>query len=250
VSATQHDALGVIADIHGNLAALEAVLADLERRSVRNIVNLGDCVSGPLWPRETLELLIARGFPTVRGNHDRWVFEQDPAEMSRIDRFAHTHLDAAQRAWLGALPLTHSAGEIFAFHARPDDDNQYLLEDVVGDRLFPASAETIEQRLAGHTHRFMLCGHSHLPNIVRLANGTTVLNPGSVGFPAYEDTDPSHISESGAPHARYAIIRDGAIELIALEYDHASAAARAAENDRPDWAQFLTTGRARSSTHT
>jgi predicted phosphodiesterase len=246
VSEPHREAFGVIADIHGNLPALEAVLADLARRGISDIVNLGDCVSGPLWPRETLDLLIARDFPTVRGNHDRWVAEQDPAQMSRIDRFAHTHLDDTHRAWLRALPLTRSFGDILAFHARPDDDNEYLLEDIVADRLFPATAAVIEQRLAGHTHRLMLCGHSHLPNIVRLANGTTVLNPGSVGFPAYEDTDPTHISESAAPHARYAILRDGAIEMIALEYDHASAAARAAANDRPDWAHFLTTGRARS----
>ena len=55
--------LAVIADIHGNLPALEAVLADIERRGADRIVNLGDCVSGPLWPRETMDLLDTLGLP-------------------------------------------------------------------------------------------------------------------------------------------------------------------------------------------
>ena len=66
--------IAVIADIHGNILALEAVLADLARRGgADRVVNLGDCVSGPLWPRETMERLEALGWPTVRGNHDRRV---------------------------------------------------------------------------------------------------------------------------------------------------------------------------------
>jgi hypothetical protein len=60
--------LAVISDIHANLAALEAVLDDIETKSPDAIINLGDCVSGPLWPRETVELLEARGIPSVRGN--------------------------------------------------------------------------------------------------------------------------------------------------------------------------------------
>ncbi len=67
--------LAVIADIHGNHLALEAVLADIDRRGLRAIVNLGDVVSGPLWPAETVELVRSRGIPTVRGNHDRWAAE-------------------------------------------------------------------------------------------------------------------------------------------------------------------------------
>lgn len=242
--------LGVIADIHANLPALEAVLADLDRRGITRIVNLGDCVSGPFWPRETAELLMARDFPTVRGNHDRWMAEEDPAEMSRTDRYASAQLTEKQRAWLAALPMTLTFGDAFLFHARPTDDNHYLLEEVIGERLLPAPAELVEHRLAGLPHPLMLCGHSHLPSIVSLASGATVLNPGSVGLPAYIDTEPPHISESGTPHARYAIVQDGAIELIALDYDHPSAARRAMENDRPDWAHFVTTGRAARSQKT
>ena len=65
--------LAVISDIHGNLRALEAVLADIKGRAVDATVNLGDLAAGPLWPRETVELLDTLGLPTVRGNHDRWM---------------------------------------------------------------------------------------------------------------------------------------------------------------------------------
>ncbi|MGC2300907.1 MAG: metallophosphoesterase, partial [Acidobacteriaceae bacterium] len=65
--------IAVIADIHGNLPALEAVLADIQQRNTDRTINLGDCVSGPLWPREVCNLFMASSGLTIRGNHDRWV---------------------------------------------------------------------------------------------------------------------------------------------------------------------------------
>ena len=122
--------LAVIADIHGNSLALHAVLDDIARRGIGFMCNLGDCVSGPLWPRETLALLQATAIPTVRGNHDRWVAEGGGGAS---DAFARDDLDPAQVARLGALPLTlEVAPGVLAFHARPGDDNAYLLEDAVG----------------------------------------------------------------------------------------------------------------------
>jgi predicted phosphodiesterase len=70
--------IAVIADIHGNLPALEAVLADIRRRDIDRTMNLGDCVSGPLWPREVCDLLMDRDDLIIRGNHDRWVSGPDP----------------------------------------------------------------------------------------------------------------------------------------------------------------------------
>src|SRR5262249_60108348 len=84
--------LAVIADTHGNLPALEAVLADIERRGITRIVDLGDCVAGPLWPRETSEGLTARGFPTVRGNHGRWGAPVPPAGMGLAHRYTYIRL--------------------------------------------------------------------------------------------------------------------------------------------------------------
>jgi predicted phosphodiesterase len=228
--------LAVISDIHGNLPALEAVLADIERRGVTEIVNLGDCVLGPLWPRETCALLMASGFPTVRGNTDRAVATLAPADMMPLQRYTFGQLEEAQRRWLGALPATLRPDQgVLAVHGCPDDDNRYLLEDMEQGRLVRATAKTIAQRLGSTDAALVLCGHSHQQHMVRLPGGPLVLNPGSVG-----------LSEVGTPHARYALVRrdNGAmnIDLVALEYDHASAAKRAAANDNPRWAHVLETG--------
>jgi predicted phosphodiesterase len=228
--------LAVISDIHGNLPALEAVLADIARRGVTRVVNLGDCVLGPLWPRETCALLMTRGFPTVRGNCDRSVATLALAEMAPLQRYTVGQLEEAQRQWLGELPATLRLDQgILAVHGCPDDDNRYLLEDIEEGRLVRAPADAIAQRLSGRDATLVLCGHSHQQHMVRLPEGPLILNPGSVG-----------LSEVGTPHARYAVVRrdNGAmtIDLVALDYDHASAVKRAAANDSPRWAHILATG--------
>src|SRR6204780_3527331 len=90
--------LAVISDIHANLAALEAVLDDIASKSPDAIINLGDCVSGPLWPKETMELLEGRGIPSVRGNHDRWLRDRPVERLAGSDRFAHGQLG---EGWIG-----------------------------------------------------------------------------------------------------------------------------------------------------
>lgn len=242
--------LAVLADIHGNLPALEAVIDDLSRREVDAVVNLGDCASGPLWPRETLAGLIALRWPTVRGNHDRILGRDRPETMGPSDRFAYDETESAQRTWLALLPPALDLGHgIVAFHGRPGDDEAYLLEDVTGGALVSADPATVAARLAGVEAAVVLTGHSHLPTLRHLPDGRLVLNPGSVGLPAYDDPDePAHVSESGSPLARYAILRleDGrvtGVDQIALAYDHEAAASRAEANGRPDWAHALRTGR-------
>jgi predicted phosphodiesterase len=242
--------LAVLSDIHGNLPALEAVLDDLAGRSVDQIVNLGDCASGPLWPRETLAGLIALRWPTVRGNHDRVLGRDRPDSMGPSDRFAHGETESAQRTWLTLLPPALVVGDgILAFHARPGDDDAYLLEDITGGRLVPAEAETVAERLGAIGGSVILTGHSHLPAVAALPDGRAIVNPGSVGLPAYDDPEaPAHVSETGSPLARYAIVTvaDGELrsaDLVAVAYDHEAAARRALDNDRPDWAHALRTGR-------
>lgn len=96
--------IAVLADIHGNVLALDAVLRDLEQRGGADLtVNLGDSVSGPLWPRETFARLEALALPTVRGNHDRRV-AVDPADggIWASDAYAQERLTDAQRAALFA----------------------------------------------------------------------------------------------------------------------------------------------------
>jgi predicted phosphodiesterase len=240
--------LAIVADIHGNLPALEAVAADLARHQVDAIVDLGDCVSGPLWPRETAEFLMVRGWPTVRGNHDRVVALASGGALGPSDAFARSQMNARQLAWCGTLPSAVTLpGGILAVHGRPGSDTAYLLEDVEAGRTVPARLNRIEERLAGIDASIVLCGHSHLATALRLPRGTWVVNPGSVGCPAYDDdTPPAHVSEAGSPAARYAVLKINhagvAVDLVSVPYDHVSASRRAERNGRADWAHALLTG--------
>lgn len=240
--------LAVISDIHGNLAALDAVLADIESRAVDAIVNLGDCVTGPLWPKECFARLVALDLPTVRGNHDRWILDRPEADLSPAGRFARAALSPSERAWLHALPATLDvAPEILAVHGTPADDSTYLLEDQHDGRLVPAPRATVAARLGDAARPgVVLCGHSHRQALVQGPGGVVILNPGSVGCPAFADSPAAPGLEYRSPHARYAILtlrhgRWGA-ELLAIDYDWAAAARRAAENGREDWATMLATG--------
>jgi predicted phosphodiesterase len=239
--------IAVLADIHGNLLALEAVLADLRGRSPDYIINLGDCVSGPLWPRETAEKLIGLGWPTVRGNHDRWVTDLEPDKQYSSDAFARRSLSTQQLLWLSSLPPTLGlAAGILACHGRPKDDDAYMLENVVSGRLALASRAEIAERTASIEAQIVLCGHSHIPRIVR-TDSVMIVNPGSVGQPAYEDpTQPAHVCETGSPHASYAIVSVQSslttTEMISVPYDHVAAAECAEENGSSSWGHFLRTG--------
>jgi predicted phosphodiesterase len=248
--------LAVVSDIHGNLPALEAVLEDIGRAGVDQVVDLGDLVSGPLWPAETAARLIALGWPTLRGNHERQVLAA--GALGPSDAFAAARLDAAQRAWLAALPTTlELAPDVHACHGTPASDLQYLLETVTGgfDRAAGRSGRraATEAEIAARLGDFgagglVLCGHTHVARAAALADGRLVVNPGSVGLQAYDDANPQvHVVEAGTPHARYALLtRRGAgwqVELRALPYDHEAAARRAEDAGRGDWADALRTGR-------
>ena len=237
--------LAIISDIHGNVAALEAVLADMQTRKVDQAINLGDVASGPLWPRETMDLLAQHPMPTVRGNHDRTVNGPDRDKMGPSDHYAYGELDDDQRAWLGALPLSIDAGNgIFAFHATPNDDLPYLIEEIHDRRLVRARHEVIAAKLGGVEAPIVLCGHSHLPHLIQLPDGPMIVNPGSVGCPA--GAGGNYVSEVGSPHARYAILTTGGalpeVEMIAISYPWDAAARRAEANGKPQWAHALRTG--------
>jgi predicted phosphodiesterase len=180
--------ISIIADIHGNLPALEAVLGDIERRNVDRTINLGDCVSGPLWPREVCGLLVDREDLTIRGNHDRWVSGSDPTRMGASDRYAYSQLNQDHRSWLAALPTSANANHgILACHGTPTDDNQYLIEEAANGQLVRSSLAAIRARLGDVQGRVVLCGHSHQQHFISLPDGPLVLNPGSVGCPSYDD---------------------------------------------------------------
>lgn len=238
--------LAVVSDIHGNLPALRAVLADAG--DVDGWLNLGDILSGPLWPAETADWLIQRDWPTIAGNHERQVLTQAAEQMSLTDRHTASCLRPEHRQWLAALPATMApAPGLLCVHGTPHSDLVYLLETVDSDGMRQASSAEVQQRLGAVASQLLLCGHSHLPRDVSVA-GIRIGNPGSVGLQAYDDAHPVfHVVENHTPHARYALVEHGAagwqLQLRQVAYDWQSAAAQAARNGRPDWAHALLTGR-------
>ncbi len=240
--------IAAISDIHGNLGALDAVLADIHRRGVDLIVNLGDILSGPLQPRETAERLMALDFPTIRGNHERQLLAPDRDAMGLSDRHAADHVTAAQRRWLTELPAERwVTDEVFLCHATPVSDVACFLEDIRDGELIPAAAADIHERTAGCTASLILCGHTHIPRVAQAGAAQLVVNPGSVGIQAYQGHHPiPHTVQIGSPHARYAIVErltaGWTVESMAVPYDWDAAAALAVQHGRAEWERPLRTG--------
>ena len=238
----------VIADIHGNADALRAVLADIEAQGARPILNLGDIASGPLAPAEVMDIVMATPMRSLRGNHDRVLVEADPADMGATDAVTHAALTAEQLDWLGALPFSLEIGDIFACHATPRHDETYWMERVTPEgNIVQRALGEIAEEAEGLATSLYLCGHSHLSRAVRLPDGALLVNPGSVGCPAYDDIAPvQHKVEAGCPHARYAIVsrttRGWEATHRALPYDTTRMAAAARALGREDWAQAVSTG--------
>lgn len=240
--------IAVIADVHGNLIALNAVLSHLRAASPDLIVNLGDLVSGPFDSAGSADAQMSLGCPTIAGNHERQVLTGGTGPS---DVFARSRLTQAHLAWMAGLPacLTLAEGEVFACHGSPaGGDLEYLLEDVSSGRTTLDSDAAIRPRLNGiGAARLVLCGHTHTPRIVSV-DGVLIVNPGSVGMAGYRDETPvPHVMETGTPHARYAMVErlptGWAAELRAVPYDYEAAARQVEQAGRPAAAYMVRTGR-------
>jgi predicted phosphodiesterase len=245
ISEMGHSSFAVIADVHGNAWALEAVLRDIAARGLTNIVNLGDNANGPIDPARSIELLRASGAIHVRGNGDRMTGEGGALARGSA-KFARERLDIAALRWLRELPAVVRGDGWMAFHATLRTDEEYFLENVVAGKTVLASSIEILARLGEADANLVLCGHTHIPRLVRLG-GRTIVNPGSVGLPAYVDNDaPQHVVETGSPDARYAILRrdasDWRVEFVCVPYDWTAAAAAARAAGWEDWARNVETG--------
>lgn len=243
--------IAALSDIHGNVHALRAVLADARRRGADTFVDLGDILYGPVAPRATYDLLMEQTLVAIRGNQDRQIYEADEAELAANStlRFVHEDLGQEPLDWIRSLPSDARIGDIYLCHGTPDDDLTYLLEDIDGGRAQIRSEATIQRLLGSQDAPLILCGHSHTPRTVQLGSGQLIVNPGSVGLPAYADDEPTrHVMETFSPHASYALIERSeqgwTVEHVKVPYDHGAAAREAALRGRDDWVHCLATGRA------
>ncbi|SFO98518.1 Predicted phosphoesterase [Bradyrhizobium sp. Ghvi] len=236
-----------IADVHGNCPALEAVLGDIAELGIREIVNLGDHVSGPLEAVRTADLLMERGFPSVQGDQDRILVELWRGGKSTRSDFSQ--LERRHFEWMAGMPPTLAYREnVFLCHASPKDDAAFWLDHVTADGSVRASPiDTIETGAGGIDAELILCGHTHIPRVVRLRDGRMVVNPGSVGLPGYDGRTPvPYVVEVGTPHACYAILertRAGwSATLRYVPYDSTAMAALARDKGMPSWASAIASG--------
>ena len=203
--------LALLYDVHGNLPALEAVIADAEAAGADAWVLGGDYALFGGWPAETVERL--RGLERaswIRGNGERWTADPDSAPdnptVPGAIAAARRALGEATVADLASLPFSCPHDGTLICHGSP-------LSDV---RSFePKASDADAELLDGTRARRVVFGHTHLP-FARTAGEIELVNPGSVGMPF-----------DGDPRAAYALLHeDGRIEHRRVGYDHAASAAR------------------------
>ena len=241
--------LAIISDIHGNIRALEEVLAQVRALGdIDRLVVAGDLLSGPLEPSETADVLMGLDAAVIRGNHERQLLECATEPGGASDQYAFEHTTEKQRAWLGELPATiELAPDVLVCHGTPETDLVYLCEEL-GTPVTLAADEVITRRLAGAHQALVLSGHSHHPRTVRLSTGQLVVNAGSVGLQAFTAEHPlRHHVENGSPHARFVVCErtpaGWQAEQHQISYDWDAASAVADRHGRPEWARWLRSGR-------
>jgi putative phosphoesterase len=225
--------ISLFSDVHSNLPALEAVLADIAAAEVDARYVLGDLVGYAPWPNEVLGRLQAEHIPCVMGNYDDGTgFDRDecgcayidPAEKTLGDRsFAWTkaHTNAANKAWLRSLPSQirfEADGHRFLLvHGSPRRINEYLYED--------KPDATFARIAAGADADVIACGHTHRPYVKDVA-GTTFINDGSAGKP-----------KDGDPRARWVLVETTreavGVDVRRVEYDIEEAARAIEASDLP-----------------
>lgn len=199
--------LALLYDVHGNLAALDAVLDDARAAGADRFLLGGDyALFGP-WPAETVTRL--RELPEavwIRGNVDRWTAEgvADETAMAAVQA-ARAALDPELVAELAALPEQVVLEGTRYCHASPISDMRSFL---------PEPATDDDELLGGCAERRVVFGHTHLAFARTRADGIELFNPGSVGLPL-----------DGDPRAAYALVSpSGAPEHRRVDYDHEAAA--------------------------
>jgi predicted phosphodiesterase len=191
--------LGLLYDVHGNLPALEAVLADCP--ADRFLLG-GDYAVAGAWPRETVERLHELDAEWVRGNADRWLVDRSdtPDAMAPIAERCAELLGEEVVAELAGLPEATARGGTLFCHASPQSDMASFL---------PKPADTDAELLMGVEAKRVVFGHTHLAFERVGPGGIHLVNPGSVGMPW-----------DGDHRASYALILDDdTVEHRRVEYD-------------------------------
>lgn len=214
--------LGLLYDIHGNLPALEAVLADADDAGVTRFLLGGDYAAFGAWPRETVERLRELDADWIRGNVDRWTLDPDDAPEAARPALAYcrsalgeeiarelAELPELREAFpadgAGPEPTAAEREAVLFCHASPRSDVESFLPE-------PAATDT--ELLQGVNVGLLVFGHTHIQFRRDGPDDVELLNPGSVGIPL-----------DGDRRAAWAILgEDGSIDLRRVAYDHQASA--------------------------
>jgi putative phosphoesterase len=222
--------IAALYDIHGNLPALDVVLAEIDRLSVDAIVVGGDVVPGPM-PAEALDRLSALTVPThfIAGNGEHDVLTclaggepaRVPEQYREIVRWTARQLRPEHARAIAQWPLTSALavgglGSVLFCHATPRDDNEIFTRNTPDGALAPV--------LEGLDIDLLVCGHTHM-QFDRAVGAVRIVNAGSVGMPF------------GEPGAHWLLL-DGEIQLRRTPYDPAGAAYAIRRTDYPDAPRF------------
>jgi diadenosine tetraphosphatase ApaH/serine/threonine PP2A family protein phosphatase len=211
-------------DVHGNLPALEAVLADARAAGAQRWLLGGDYALFGGWPEDCLtRLRELSGAVWIRGNGERWTAHPgdapDNAVVPGAIQACRAALGDALVESLAALPFDHVDGDTYACHASPVSDVRSFMPEPADDE-----PELLEGVNAGR----VVFGHTHLA-FRRARHGIELVNPGSVGMPL-----------DGDPRAAYALVRDdGTLEHRRIAYDHGASARHLRERFPEPWADTI-----------
>ena len=178
--------IALLSDVHANLQALQAVLAELDRRAPDVAVCLGDVVGYNADPKACLDLVRSRCQIVLRGNHDEAVATGDvrglPRDGALAAKLHHNLLDEDDRAWLGTLPLIATLENCTLVHATPQEPERWLRVESYQVAHAQFDHFTTPLCFAGHTHSPGVMGQKVGQFQVR-PDGRFFVNVGSVGQP-------------------------------------------------------------------
>jgi len=238
--------IALISDLHGNEFALNAVLADVARTGVDQIVCLGDVATLGPRPREVLERLAELRCICILGNHDEFMLDEHlirsyseiPIIVEAVD-WCRAQLSSADLAFIASFSRRfelqlNDSGTLLLFHGTPESN--------ATDLLATTPAERVDELLGARRATVMAGGHTHI-QMLRQHRGTLLVNPGSVGLAFKEHVagkEPTLL-----PHAEYAVIEavegDVAVSLrrVALDKTELREAAAAVPHPLKTWMQEM-----------
>lgn len=190
--------IAILSDIHGNLAALQAVLNDAVSKGCTRFISLGDVVGYYAQPGECIDLLAQYNAINILGNHDAYLVHNTVCTRSKIVAGIVEHhkkiVNEQQLNWLKKSLIKLQEDHILFVHGGPNDpQDQYIY--------------TVSESVFSENIRMLFSGHTHVQFLTSI-NGKTFCNPGSVGQP-----------RDGDNRSAYAILNDGKISLFRVAYD-------------------------------